>query len=300
MKRTKIVDHELVTMTPKDAERMLARNADENRNPSKSNIALLAELMERGEFDSENGQTIVVGADRKLYDGQHRLAAQVRANVPMKWLVVTVDDGSEAFKTIDGGRKRKVADYFKDEKNATVFSAVASFGYAAEKAKSGLMTALRGHQPAKVQSGVTGNSSANVPRHLVVKYGEENRAKVSKATEMAVSMRAATGSLGTPSVFGKFVLLLMILGEDDYLPEFVNDYCLPAPDCKTCAAAKTKIMANYARDEKRKPEDKWLLGLLLDAYDHFKLMDDSTCLNSGWAKLKRYDKNLAAVQGVTR
>ena len=58
MKRTKIVDHELVTMTPKDAERLLARNYEGNRRIKSRAVANLAAVMEAGEFNSENGQTI--------------------------------------------------------------------------------------------------------------------------------------------------------------------------------------------------------------------------------------------------
>jgi len=289
MKRTKIIDHELVTMMPSDARRLLERNTDRNRNIKKSNLNAIVNDMVNGNFLSENGQTIVIGTDRKLYDGQHRLTAQVMANVPMKWLVVTVDDGETAYKTIDSGSRRIVADYFsKSEKNATIFASVASFAYLVEEGVP-LTSAVRG---------VEGRSRP--ARHAVVAYGEKNSWEIEKATSRAIKMYMGLGKIGKQSVFGKFAWLISYIGEEDVLEVFIDDFCEMSPSSKTVVALKMTIMKNFARGESKRPDDKWMFGTLLDGYVHFKEMDDTTMLNRGWSRLEKYSKLLDAIREERR
>lgn len=293
MRRTKIVDHELVTMMPSDARRLLERNIEGNRKVRRNNVdAIVADMLE-GTFLSENGQTIVIGADRKLYDGQHRLTAQVEANVPMKWLVVTVDDGEEAYKTIDSGAKRTVADYFsKSKKNHTTFAAVAMFAFLVDERGSQLSSALRG---------LTGKSgSRRPPRHAIVEYGEGHSEEIERAVDCAKRVYTATGYTGKPSVFGKFDWFVDYIGEKDVLDAFVEEFCEIAPASKTISALKMQIMANYAKGESRRPEDKWFFGTLLDGFEHFKARDESTMLNRGWSRLEKAARLLEAMREERR
>ena len=286
MKRTKIVDHELVTMMPKDAERLLKRNHTENRKIREKHVIELCDAMESGDFNSEDGQTIVIGENRVLYDGQHRLAAQVRANIPMKWLVVTVDDGDAAFKTIDSGVKRTVADFFTREKNATIFATTSVFAYALNETSTPLATALQGNT-------TTHGGSYRPLRHLIVAYGEEHADEIRPHVEVGVRMCNATGHFGPKSVYAKFSYLMWLLGDDERMGEFVESFCDLGCSNATVQQLRMSIVRNYAKDEKRRPEAAWLIGMLLCAYGHFANDDGSTMLNSGSRLLKVYDAKLA-------
>jgi|ERR1700761_7978601 len=94
-------------LTPKDAKTLLVRNSH-NRNLRKGRVAALAEAMRRGEWEL-NGESIKIGADGGLIDGQHRLQAIVESETPIDVLVVrnltvAVQD------TVDTGRRRRLAD----------------------------------------------------------------------------------------------------------------------------------------------------------------------------------------------
>lgn len=96
------------TITPAEAERMLAKNTG-NRRVKDNNVTFLASQMVAGQW-RENGETIKINGDRIL-DGQHRLMACVKANRSFRTLVVEGVD-SNVFDTIDTGVPRTAADVF--------------------------------------------------------------------------------------------------------------------------------------------------------------------------------------------
>lgn len=95
-------------VTPEQAKTWLAECNRNNRAISASRVVPLAE-----DFASDNfvitHQGIAFGSDGQLYDGQHRLTALVRANVPAVLLVVRGLD-PRAREVIDTGRARSIAD----------------------------------------------------------------------------------------------------------------------------------------------------------------------------------------------
>lgn len=268
--------------TPEDAARQLERNYCRNRRQRKAHNRMIQRAMRNGTFNSQNGQTIVRDMEGILYDGQHRLESQVAAGATLTWIVVTVDDGEDAFRTLDSSAKRNVADYFPEEKNASLFGAIAPFGYILENSDVPLLSALQG----KV------DADTNVATEDGVDYGDEHLHVVRKMTEYGRAMYQATGLKGNPSVYGKFAMLVTFVNDDDYLEEFINDFSESAPNNKTVISARLKIANAYSRGKAHKPDAKWLIGIILDAYDHFKLLDDSTELNKGTVKIKKYDKML--------
>lgn len=95
------------TITPTDAADMLARNST-NRPINKNSVARYAREMETGEW-MENGQTILIGSNNQLLDGQHRLTACVRSNTPFKAIVIGGLTPTTML-TIDTGRSRTASD----------------------------------------------------------------------------------------------------------------------------------------------------------------------------------------------
>jgi hypothetical protein len=95
------------TITPSDAAEMLSRNT-KSRAVSRSQVESLAHDIRHGQFLC-NGETIIIGDDGTIVDGQHRLTACVQADQPITSYVVR-DMPTAARDTIDIGRKRTLGD----------------------------------------------------------------------------------------------------------------------------------------------------------------------------------------------
>lgn len=94
-----------VKVTPTMAAKWLARN-HRNRTLSSKTVDQYAQDMEAGQW-TFTGQALIFDSGGHLVDGQHRLTAQIKANVTLEWLVVVgVDVETRDF--IDIGRPRTV------------------------------------------------------------------------------------------------------------------------------------------------------------------------------------------------
>jgi hypothetical protein len=102
---------------PDEAREYLQRNT-KNRKLNERHFKRLSDVMVAGDWWM-NGETIIVGADGTLLNGQHRLTAIVAAGVAVDVLVVRGID-EEAFRTLDGGRTRTTGEVLgiDGEKNA--------------------------------------------------------------------------------------------------------------------------------------------------------------------------------------
>ena len=96
------------TITPQEAKEILAGQI-KNRNVSSVVVTRYANQMKALKWKL-NGETITFGSGM-LIDGQHRLHACIKADVPIKVICVVLDN-NEAFNTIDSGKRRNVADVF--------------------------------------------------------------------------------------------------------------------------------------------------------------------------------------------
>jgi hypothetical protein len=95
------------TITPDKAREYLAANRF-NRPLSRTVVADYVAAMKAGEW-LLNGEAIKFDWNGQLVDGQHRLEAIVRAEVPTDFVVIRdLDPG--VFKTLDTGKKRTAAD----------------------------------------------------------------------------------------------------------------------------------------------------------------------------------------------
>ncbi|MET8554828.1 hypothetical protein ABZV64_07630 [Streptomyces sp. NPDC004959] len=94
-------------ITPELARDWLLLNT-QNRPLSKAFVQQIAQQIERGEWQLTH-QGIAFDEDGALIDGQHRLAAIVKANVPVQ-CVVTRGVAKSAFTVMDTGRKRSGRD----------------------------------------------------------------------------------------------------------------------------------------------------------------------------------------------
>lgn len=95
------------TITPAQAAEMLSRNT-KNRPLSRAQVESLVHDIANGEFMC-NGETIIIGDDDSIIDGQHRLTACVQADMPIRSYVVR-EMPTVARDTVDIGRKRTIGD----------------------------------------------------------------------------------------------------------------------------------------------------------------------------------------------
>lgn len=100
----------LVQVTPKMAEKLLARNTH-NRGIVEGRVLQYAADMAAGNWQI-NGEAIKIAADGQILDGQHRLLAITEARVDVQTLVIT-GLPNETQETMDQGRPRSFADVLK-------------------------------------------------------------------------------------------------------------------------------------------------------------------------------------------
>lgn len=97
---------EIISIDPAKASEMLEKNT-KNRNISATRLMQYAKDMKNNRW-KESGNTISVGPDGRLLNGQHRLMALVEAGITMDFIVVT-EDSDETFDIFDTGLNRNVA-----------------------------------------------------------------------------------------------------------------------------------------------------------------------------------------------
>jgi len=95
------------TITTAKARKILRANSH-NRNLRRMQVDNFAAMLKNGEWVL-NGESIKLGVDGTLLDGQHRLEAVLAANTSMRTVVVR-QLPVEAQDTVDTGRKRRLAD----------------------------------------------------------------------------------------------------------------------------------------------------------------------------------------------
>lgn len=97
----------VVDMNPTLAKQILSLNV-KNRKLTKFNLSSTVYKMRTGKWH-ENGESIIIGSDGVLKDGQHRLEATVKANHSWKAILVTGVD-SDVMSSIDTGKNRTASD----------------------------------------------------------------------------------------------------------------------------------------------------------------------------------------------
>lgn len=122
--------YETVTklVSPELAQKWLTENNLSNRSMKKANLRFIKAQMQKDEFKSQNGQSIVFSVSNRLLDGQHRLQAMVETGKSY-WFDIKLGVPDDYFTTIDNGTKRTTGDAFevKGVKYAAGVSASVTF-----------------------------------------------------------------------------------------------------------------------------------------------------------------------------
>lgn len=125
-KARKGVTTQVVELTPALARVLLERNPD-NRRLNANVLDTYVRDMQNGAWRF-NGEPLIVSADGKLNDGQHRCTAVVEADVSMP-AVLIIGVARDSRETLDQGRTRTASDYLSmnGHINTNNLAATASF-----------------------------------------------------------------------------------------------------------------------------------------------------------------------------
>lgn len=263
------------------AKELLAHNYSDNRKLRRSYVNQLSDVMSRGLFQSENGQTIVVGDDDGiLYDGQHRLEAIVKSDTCYNFIVAYIVDGKDRYKTIDQGTKRTAADFI-NLPNKNDCASLSRVMACVEWGSAPLASCMQGRW----------NTNTIIDAGTQVLYCEQNADLVVSSVRAARNMRNAV-SKGSTVPFSLFIALSRYLNEDILIDEFIDDFIADVPSNKTVAACRNSIMRVHMNKSASNVDRKWVLGILIDAYVHYTAMDDSVMLNKQSMRLEQYSKKI--------
>ena len=278
--------YEVREIGPTQAKVYLENNYENNRQVSQAHVNELAAVMQRGDFMSLNGQNIIlIDISGTLYDGQHRMLGIVKSGVTLPFLFAiadTEDEAIAAYLTIDSGMGRRTS-AFIDGNQKNDAAAASKRLYALEYGSAPLLTTLMGRS----------ESLTKVDRIATVSYYNENKAEITKLVQDARSIRRRIGC-GSTSVYGFFIGLVKYLERDDELEEFIEDIRSLTPKSRTVSAYIRMITKTYMSGNK--PTNKWQLGALLDAYEHYRQKDGSVMLNKNKIRLAEYNELLQEVR----
>ena len=94
------VKTKIVNITAEYAAELLERQHEHQRRCSERQVSVLARIMSEGNWQSLNGDTIVIDTDGRVIDGQHRLLAVIKSSVVITTLLVE-GVAPEAYYSID-------------------------------------------------------------------------------------------------------------------------------------------------------------------------------------------------------
>lgn len=256
---------------PAEADELLERNFEGNRKMNDQYVYDYARAMVEGRFESLNGQTIVLGTDGKLYDGQTRMAAVSLAGVTLPFMFVVDEDAEKHFATVDQGRVRSLAQFGKLPYK-TVCDKIAKFGFCIEKGAS-TEEALGGKLPKKaMRLRNSGGKYPNPKPGLMEVYEWE----MAHADSLVIAARFGTSiydSIGMKlgrgmgaSTFGIAAYMLMRFGDSSMLEAFRRDAISDTPSDKS-AGGLTKSIRNASRDGKLTRESA--IGFVIADYTYF-------------------------------
>lgn len=112
--KTKKPECRVVTITPQLAELWLEKR-DAQRKVSQLHVDCLARMMESGDWQDLNGDTIVFDRNGNVIDGQHRLLAVIKSNIHITTDVALGREPTAIYSIDQGGKKRIFKDFLEIE-----------------------------------------------------------------------------------------------------------------------------------------------------------------------------------------
>lgn len=187
----------ITIIRPDDAKRLLENNTL-NRSISDRTVNAIARDMKNGDWVL-NGESIKISTAGRLLDGQHRLSACIRADVPFKTLVI---EGlpDYAMDTVDAGRKRTAGDVLR------------LHGYVNNNTLAAAARMIMRYKQygIRMQSGSTGGYTNSE----ILAFIDANPVVV-KCAQKAVQFNSVSGSLISPATAALIYYMFTQVDEED-------------------------------------------------------------------------------------
>lgn len=258
----------LVHITPELAAEMLANNYETQRKLRAQHVNDLAREMSEGRFIAVNGQTILLGMDGKLYDGQHRLNAIVMSGCSYDMYVCASSDPEAAFLTVDNHAKRGVADYLAGVPNRTEVAALARVMYAVEHGVLGFSSTMYGQT--HTSSGSGKHSPIGAPREEVVLYAREHIQELSDAVLVGKYIKSSLNNIGSTCGYTAFVAIVRYCGKSHRLNDFMEELSSDTPTSPVPNVLRKDLFASYTAGGRRNSlKAAWITEKLLVAYEAY-------------------------------
>lgn len=264
-----IIQTRVETIGPSEAQHYLDNMYEGNRRASDIIVFKYARAMDEGRFESLNGQTIVVGPDGKLYDGQHRMEAIVLSGVTLPFLVVVDENAAENFKTLDQNRIRTAGQFGRNMKNKAVVDGVAKHALCISKGAT-LSDALKGRLPTNIKRLV--NSAGVAPKLKpdmmeIVDFEQEHMDLLSRSARFGATLYDATIARGVSAVvLGFAAYLIMRFGDSSQLESFRKAVVADVPVDKPSSGLLKSIRKGLRENTLTK---ELTVGFVLADYAYF-------------------------------
>ena len=248
-----------VIITPQEAEELLKRNVT-NRKLNFNTVGRYQQMMMDATWDWVDGDSALkFSRDGHLINGQHRLNAQVAANVVGVYLIQTgVPDTS--YKVIDSHAPRKVADYFCGQTSNVDVSALASKIAMASSGYIGYVSLTTG------KSGeVSKTLLKKMPTRIdIINFAQRNYEELLRYVVYGDRIRRQH-KRGSKSAYAFALYALAKNGHGD-VEDFVKAYV--ANEGETSITKQTVLKKLMTKNFS--PKTEWYSSVLLLAYDAWK------------------------------
>lgn len=199
--------HEVVTVTPEVASEWLGRPLAQQRTISRNDVAKYERAMREGRWREPSLDPIAFTEEGLLLNGQHRLAALIKAGMSIEMLIVH-DVPGDLFPTIDTGRRRQASQFVRLP-NATALASTTRLVLWYHKRR---MADPR-HPMSPVGPSAVGFDTDEILAFIEGEWGETLQASVHEA-------RMAARYSGVPtSVMGAVLVIARMEGADPLLLE---------------------------------------------------------------------------------
>jgi hypothetical protein len=249
--RPPILDIKTILVTPQQAKKWLASNAEDNRHRRPRKIAAFARDMIAGKWQI-TGDTVKITGDGVLIDGQHRLQAVVDAQVSV-YMVVAFDVPHGAMAVIDTGTARTFADNLRGTTIAHRMECAAVVRRVAIWDRGNRM----------------GKGVYDTPTHaeLLARFNDDSDSYVTAAARGADVNRAGLASAGAAGT--AFYLFARIDKEqaNQYFDHLVTGANLPAKHPILTVRNRLNRAAKRREDRLQSPEQ---LALLIRGWNAFR------------------------------
>lgn len=264
-------------ITPEVAAEMLKHNT-RNRHLSSNAKANRGNIYWSMKNDAWwlNGESIKFAVDGTLLDGQHRLDACVRTNMPFTTVVVRgISEKAQAL--MDCGRKRTVSDVLSISgiKNSTVIAAASSII---------INYSLTGE--------ITSSAIASFSREMQINFIRTHEDKLAEA------IRTVSDSLRTIAPYSPLVALAYIMMEDssDDAKVFFRELASDNPTYQEVDALR-QYLINYKLKAKKSVDRRTLGAVCIKAWNAYMNGDEIKVLR--WTRGGAHPEQFPEINGMT-